>query len=87
MIFAILAQFIGLLGNALMILIFIWVVLSWILQPFHPVRQALDRLVDPLLMPIRRVLPMAGPLDFSPLVLLILIQLVTSILTGFLRSL
>ncbi len=87
MIFALLAQFIGLLGNALMILVFIWVVVSWILAPYHPVRQALDRLVEPMLMPIRRVLPMAGPLDFSPFVLLILIQLATSILTGFLRSL
>jgi len=70
---------------ALMSQIFIWIViasslLSFFLPPYHPVREALDRIVDPFLAPIRRVLPMAGTLDFSPLVLILAIQLVARIL-------
>ena len=45
--FSILAQMIGLLANLLIILIFLWVIVSWILPPYHPLREALDRLVEP----------------------------------------
>ncbi|GBQ27088.1 YggT family protein [Gluconacetobacter sacchari] len=34
----------------------------------------LDRLTEPALRPIRRILPVTGNMDFSPLVLLLLIQ-------------
>jgi len=65
--------------------LFIWIViassiLSFFLPPYHPVREALDRIVDPFLMPIRRVMPAAGTLDFSPLVLILAIQLVARLL-------
>ena len=78
----VLAQVIGAIGTALTILVFVWVVLSWIAPPYHPVREALDRVVEPLLAPIRRLLPMTGPVDFSPLVLIILIELATRILSS-----
>lgn len=52
------------------------IVLSYFLDPFHPVRRFLDSIVQPLLAPIRRVMPPTGPLDFSPWVLLILIEMV-----------
>ncbi|MBK8617851.1 MAG: YggT family protein [Anaerolineales bacterium] len=66
--------------------LFIWVVIasslfSFFLAPYHPVREALDRIVDPFLAPIRRVLPMAGTLDFSPLVLILAVQFLAWILT------
>ncbi|MBI1872788.1 MAG: YggT family protein [Acidobacteria bacterium] len=55
------------------------VVVSWIgLSPSHPVSQVTSALVDPALAPIRRVLPAAGGLDFSPMVLLILLQALKS---------
>jgi YggT family protein len=66
--------------NLLIILIFIWVVLSWILPPYHPIREALDRIVEPLLTPIRRVVPLVGMMDFSPMILMILIELISRIL-------
>ena len=43
---------------------------------------ALDRLTEPLYRPIRRVLPDFGGLDFSPLVVLILIWVLQRLLTG-----
>ena len=72
--------------------IFVWVViasslLSFFLPPYHPVREALDRIVDPFLNPIRRLVPMAGMFDFSPLILIIVIQLVARVLNAIFLSL
>jgi YggT family protein len=69
--------------------LFVWVVvayslLSFFVPPYHPVREALGRIVDPFLEPIRRILPAAGGLDFSPLVLILAIQLIIRVLTSFL---
>lgn len=71
--------------------IIIQVVLSWLLAfnvlNIHSggVRNfivALDRLTAPLYRPIRRMLPDFGGLDFSPLVILILIQVIKKLLAG-----
>ncbi len=85
--FSILAQLIGLVSNVLIILIFIWVIVSWILPPYHPLREALDRFVEPMLAPIRRVVLMAGMIDFSPMVLMILIEVLGRVLIGILLAL
>jgi YggT family protein len=62
------------------------VIVSFFLNPLHPIRRWLDSVVEPMLAPIRRILPAVGPLDFSPFVLLILIQLVQDLLVRVLRS-
>jgi YggT family protein len=72
--------------------IFIWIViasslLSFFLPPYHPVREALDRIVNPFLNPIRRVVPNAGMFDFSPLILIIAVQFIARILISILSSL
>jgi YggT family protein len=56
------------------------IVLSYFLSPYHPVRSFLDRIVQPMLRPIQRILPNFGGLDFSPFVLLLGVQLIQSIL-------
>ena len=63
----------------------IWAVLSWLIA-FNVVNMqnrfvravvtGLDRLFDPLLRPIRRVLPDMGGIDLAPMVLILLIILV-----------
>jgi YggT family protein len=58
------------------------IVISYILDPFHPVRRILDSIVQPLLAPIRRFMPQTGMFDFSPIVLLILVQLIGSALAS-----
>lgn len=78
---------IQLASTILTVLIIVDVVLSYFLSPFHPLRQSLDQLVEPMLAPIRRLLPSTGMIDFSPIVLLIVIQLVESLLVGLFRSL
>jgi YggT family protein len=72
--------------------IFVWIViasalLSFFLPPYHPVREALDRIINPFLNPIRRVVPNAGMFDFSPLILIIAVQFLTQILVRILSSL
>jgi YggT family protein len=83
-----LVQVIGLLTTLLIALIIIWVIVSWVLPPYHPLREALDRVIDPMLAPIRRVMPVTGAIDLSPMILIILIELIRRILTSLLtRSL
>ena len=43
---------------------------------------AIDRITAPLYRPIRRLLPDFGGIDFSPLVILILIQVIKKLLAG-----
>lgn len=81
-----LAQMISLLANLLSVLILVWVIVSWVLSPYHPLREALDRIVEPMLAPIRRVIPMVGMVDFSPMILVILIVLVSRVLVSLLVS-
>ncbi len=48
---------------------------------------ALDRLTRPLYAPIRRILPDFGGLDFSPVVVLLLIYVLRILLAGLARDL
>jgi YggT family protein len=54
-------------------------VLSFVLPPFHPVRSFLDKIVQPMLNPFRRIIPPIGGLDLSPIALLLLLQLVETL--------
>lgn len=76
--------------NTIVNLIFWLILINWILQfflsPYHPVRELLNRFVNPMLDPIRRVLSPTGMLDFSPLVLLILVQLLGRLLISLISS-
>jgi YggT family protein len=75
------------LQQILILLVILSVILSYFLDPYHPVRRGLDRLVDPMLSPIRRVVPLVGMIDFSPLVLIILIQIIGGLLVRLLFTL
>lgn len=71
---------VNLLSQVLTVLIIAQAIMSYFVSPYHPVREALDRLLDPLYAPIRRFLPQTGMLDFSPLVLIILVQIISRLL-------
>lgn len=75
------------LGSILFIVVIVSVVLSYFMSPYHPIRSNLDRIVEPMLRPIRRVVPPLGMIDFSPLVLIILIQVIQTLLISILASL
>ena len=80
-------QVINILANALIVLVIVDSVVSFFLSPYHPIRSALDRILDPLLRPIRRVVPLVGMFDFSPLILIILIEILSYLLVAFLHAL
>ncbi|MGR4000172.1 MAG: YggT family protein [Alphaproteobacteria bacterium] len=73
--------------------VIVWVISGWIIalnlggnfvRTYLPrVAFILGRVIEPVLSPVRRVLPAIGGLDFSPLILLI----VLSVMRVFLRDL
>lgn len=69
--------FIDLLFRALWIAILGTVLMSWI-DPSGSSRvsQVLREITDPILTPVRKILPTVGMLDFSPLVALLLLEFI-----------
>ena len=82
----ILILFINAIAQLLIILIIVSVVLSYFMDPYHPLRRGIDSVVEPMLAPIRRVVPLIGMLDFSPFVLMLLIELLRNIIVRILIS-
>jgi len=68
------------LRSLLELLVLAYVILSYVMDPYHPVRRWVNSIVEPMLTPIRRVVPLVGMLDFSPIVLLILIRIVSNLI-------
>jgi len=83
----ILAQAINIFSQVLVLIILAHVILSYFMDMYHPVRQFIDRLVEPLLAPIRRVMPTVGMFDFSSVILIILVQLIAGFLVKLLYGL
>ena len=55
------------------------IILSWV-QSYSPMAMLVERMVSPLLDPIRRNLPTLGGLDLSPMVLLLVLQVLDMVL-------
>ncbi len=87
---------IGTLINIVFFLVLIQLIMGLLIQfdilnrrqPFvFQIYNGINQLLDPLLEPIRRILPPTGGLDFSPLVLLIGLQLLQVLLVNcFVRN-
>lgn len=65
----------------LMGVVIVAAVLSWI-NPHSPFMALFDALARPLLAPVRRVLPLLGGIDLSPLVVILLLQVALIVLSG-----
>jgi YggT family protein len=77
--------FVNVLFLALTLAIFGRVILSWV-QTRLPwgLNEFIFSVTEPILAPIRRALPLAAGMDFSPLVALVLLQLVEQLLVRIL---
>ena len=73
------------LASLLILLVIVHVILTYVMEPYHPVRRWIDSIVEPMLMPIRRVVPLVGTLDFSPLIMIILIRIISNLIITLLR--
>ena len=68
------------------LLILARVLMSWVqVDPYHPVAQFIYQATEPILKPVREVLPPAAGFDFSPIVVLIIAQVVGNIIINGLR--
>jgi YggT family protein len=71
------AHFLAQLIDAYTVVVFIAVIVSWFqLPPDNPVARFTRMLTEPVLAPIRKLIPPVGGLDFSPMILLILLRIV-----------
>ena len=63
-------QFVDIFIGVYILVILIWVLLSWFRLPYslNPVQRFLNDVVSPYLNLWRRIIPMLGPLDLSPIV-------------------
>jgi YggT family protein len=63
------------------------VLITWFqVDPYNPIVRVLYQLTEPLLAPIRRLLPQTGMMDFSPIVAFIVITVVERIVMSLLVS-
>ena len=73
---AILFTAIRILCELLSLVIFIRVIMSWISPRPNIITIVLDKITEPILSPLRRIIPRAGMFDFTPMVAIILLQLI-----------
>jgi YggT family protein len=84
-----LIQFVNILVNILLIAIVARALMSWFPMPsqdspFFLIRQMINQITDPIIEPIRRIMPSMGMLDLSPMVAMILLIVIRSILVAVL---
>jgi YggT family protein len=66
-------------------LLIVYVILSWT-QTRSPIGAVVDRLCAPLLAPFRRIIPLVGGIDLSPMALLVLLQVAAMVLAAVQQS-
>ncbi|MFT5756710.1 MAG: YggT family protein [Alteromonadaceae bacterium] len=83
------ALFLGLLylvkqtGVLLFIIMLVMALMSWVVQGFNPTQQIFHQLTDPVLRPIRRIIPSIGGLDLSILAAFLLLNVINILLSGW----
>jgi YggT family protein len=79
----VLYQFLSLLE----LLIFARVVLSWVASPTsrNPFVRIVREVTEPMLAPIRSILPRTGAFDFSPMIALFVLYLLQNLIAGAAR--
>jgi len=93
--FLTLSQIVGYLISVIIVLVIVQFVLS-LLIAFNVVSmhnrwvaaiwQSVNALLEPLLRPIRRIMPETGAIDFSPLVLIVLLNIINIVLENLAYS-
>jgi YggT family protein len=68
---------------ALMALVILQAILSWV-NPDAPIAPVIDQLTRPFLSPLRKVVPLVGNVDLSPLILIVVINLLLGLMPDLL---
>ena len=57
------------------------ILMSWVnIDPYSPLARTIFDLTEPVLAPVRNALPQAGMFDFSPIIVIILLQVLERII-------
>ncbi len=72
------------LTTAIFVVVFIRIILSWIPNTSNAFTQIIYDITEPLLKPFRFFNPKNSPLDLSPIILLILIEILRNLLNQIL---
>jgi len=83
---AIIANLVHRIIQLITLVVIIQAVLTYFMSPYDPIRLFIDRIVNPLLAPIRRIIPPVGMLDLSPLILIILLQVIDVLIRSLLLA-
>ncbi|MGA9347673.1 MAG: YggT family protein [Anaerolineae bacterium] len=63
------------------------VLLSWVrVSPYHPAVDFLYRITEPILAPLRRAIPPIGMVDISPIIAILLLQIIQQVLVAIIRG-
>ena len=77
-------RFVEVLCNILIVAIVARALLSWFTNdPRNPLIAALDQVTEPILAPLRRVLPRMGMFDLTPLVAVIILVVIQSLVASY----
>jgi YggT family protein len=64
------------------------VLLSWVrVDPYHPLVQLLYQITEPILEPFRRFIPPIGMIDVSPIVAIVVLQIIQQVLISVILGL
>jgi len=84
---SLLIYFIDLVFTLLSVAILARVLLSWIrVSPYHPAVEFLYRITEPILAPLRRIIPPFGMVDISPIIAMLLLQIIQQVLVAVIRG-
>jgi YggT family protein len=82
-----LVYFIDLFFTLLSLAILARVLLSWVrVSPYHPAVEFLYRITEPILAPLRRIIPPVGMVDISPIIAMLLLQIIQQVLVAIIRG-
>jgi YggT family protein len=75
-------EIVTILCQVLAIIIFVRAILSWFAtSPNSQVVLFLDRITEPILAPLRRIVPRLGMVDITPMIAIIILLLIASLLS------
>lgn len=73
--------FVDVLFNVLIFAILIDALISWFpIAPDHPIARLLDDITEPILAPLRRVVPRLGMFDITPIVAMFVLEILQNII-------
>ena len=63
------------------LILFLRAILSWFaISPYNPLVVFLDRITEPILAPLRRVIPRVGMVDITPMVAIVLLIIIARLI-------